>query len=78
MLSNTSLEIHNRKGELTVVKVELYLKSITKIARSKSHNFYEVMTDKNPNIVGQEMFDSINEFNLDCKFLIREGHDKQI
>jgi thymidylate kinase len=78
MLSNTPLEIHNRKHELSIVEAKLYLESIKKIAKRKSYGFHEVITDKAPNIVGEEMFDSINEFNLNNKFIIKESADKLI
>ena len=61
-----------------MVEAGLYLKSIMKTAKRRSHNFHEVITDRTPNIVGQEMFDSINEFNLDNKFVLKESMDKLV
>ena len=74
MLSNTPQEIHKRKFELSLVEAKLYLQSIKKIAKNKSNSFDEVFTDKSPKIVGQEMFNSINKYNIDNRFIIKASN----
>jgi len=73
LLSNTPKEIHKRKYELSLVEAKLYLQSIKKIAKNKSSFFDEIFTDKSPNVVGQEMFNSINKFNIDNRFIIKDS-----
>ena len=76
MLSNTPLEIHNRKGELSINEAKLYLKSIKKIAKNNSLYFNEIITNKSPKVIGNDMYNAINYFNTDNKFFKKKSAEK--
>jgi len=76
VLSNSPLVIHKRKYELSIEEARLYLSSIKRIAKSRSYNFNDVITDKLPQVIGKEIFDSINKYNTNNRFYIKTSSDQ--